>query len=185
MDPILYPIPYSYPTYHTTCKYASTESKYNVKVINKVDYLHRYRCLLWPMFPCTRYQEQCVVTTLCRCGDCRWPQPGPGYCHQSPLLGNIVWILGAKFYNFGLYYSHKLFWKFNLKCIYMISQHLSIFTDTHHLGPARHLWVAFCVRASERQEMSPLVQDGTQGIPSSSLQKTSPSLLEHYISGNL
>ena len=81
------------------------------------------------------------MTTLCRCRHCsttlqRWPQPGPGYCHQWPLLGNIVWILGAKFYNFGLYYTHKLFWKFNLKCIYMISQHLSIFTDTHHLSPA-------------------------------------------------
>ena len=46
------------------------------------------------------------------------------------LLGNIVSILGAKFYNFGLYYSNKLFWKFNLKCIYMIRQY-EIFYNFH------------------------------------------------------
>ena len=40
------------------------------------------------------------------------------------LLGNIVTILGAKFYNFELYYSNKLFWKFNLKCLYMMRQYL-------------------------------------------------------------
>ena len=59
-------------------------------------------------------------------------QEGPGQDTSKnwPLLGNIVWILGAKFYNFGLYYSHKLFWKFNLKCIYMIRQHLQ-FSQIH------------------------------------------------------
>ena len=45
--------------------------------------------------------------------------------------------VGAKFYNFGLYYHHKLFWKFNLKCIYMIRQymktHFTTFTNTHNI----------------------------------------------------